>query len=235
MAETEKADRPAFSADVEENHRRIDACSWENIYVVGDVHGCAEELNALLERLSPSDDELVVFVGDLVNKGPDSEAVVRIVSETENAVSVRGNNEQKVIEGRFDLGLSEESRAFIDSMPVVVSWGSNIVVHGGVSPAKPLRSHEASDLLETRSICGGGYDGTFWFERYDRDVRVFFGHTVLETPMDLGNAVGLDTGCVYGGGLTAYDTKEEEFISIEAEMTYRERSKNHIVSVREIR
>jgi len=234
MPETEGV-KPAFSDAVEGNHLRIDADSWENIYVVGDVHGCIEELESLLERLSPSGNELVLFVGDLVNKGPDSEAVVQRVMRMDNGLTVRGNNEQKVAEGRSSPGLSEESREFVRSAPFVVSWGSNMVVHGGVSPAKPLRSHQPTDLLETRSICGNGYEGTFWFERYQGDVRVFFGHTVLNTPLDLGNAVGLDTGCVYGGGLTAYDTGGEGFVTVGSDRTYRERSERHTVSVREVR
>jgi serine/threonine protein phosphatase 1 len=236
MPETEgRGMRPRFSDEVERRHKRIDADSWENVYVVGDVHGCPEELDSLMDAMSPSDDELVVFVGDLVNKGPDSESVVERVRGMENGVSVRGNNEQKVIEGRSDPDLSPESVGFVESMPVAVSWGSNVVVHGGILPGKSLREHRPVDLLEARSICGNGYDGTFWFERHDRDIRVFFGHTVLEGPLDLGNAVGLDTGCVYGGGLTAYDTAEDEFVSVEAKMTYKRRSESHIVSTSDIR
>jgi serine/threonine protein phosphatase 1 len=236
MSETEsRGQRPEFSPEVESQHERLDSTSWDNIYVVGDVHGCADELNELLELLSPTDDELLVFVGDLVNKGPDSETVVETVREMENAVSVRGNNEQKVIEGRSDPDLSKENFEFIKSTPIVVSWDSNIVVHGGVVPAKPLESHEPVDLLETRSICGNGYDGTFWFERHERDLHVFFGHTVLDSALDLENAVGLDTGCVYGGGLTAYDTQKDEFVTVEAKDTYKKRSRSHIVSVREVR
>jgi serine/threonine protein phosphatase 1 len=236
MSETEgRGKHPEFSPEVERQHQRLDSASWDSIYVVGDVHGCADELDELLELLSPTDDELLVFVGDLVNKGPDSEAVVETVREMENAVSVRGNNEQKVVDGKAEPGLSTESVGFIESTPVVVSWDSNVVVHGGISPAKPLESHDPVDLLETRSICGNGYDGTFWFERYDREVRVFFGHTVLGTPLDLGNAVGLDTGCVYGGGLTAYDTGNGEFVTVEAEETYQRRSRSHMVTVEDIR
>lgn len=235
MSETGCDLYPEFSDGVEGLHRRIEFERWENIYVVGDVHGCVNELERLLDRLSPTDQELVVFVGDLINKGPDSEAVVNRVRDMENAVTVRGNNEQNVVEGRTEAGLSQESREFISSTPVVVSWGSSMVVHGGISPAKQLRDHEAVDFLETRSICGNGYDGTFWFERYEGNLRVFFGHTVLNTPLEIGKAVGLDTGCVYGGGLTAYDTESSKFVTVEAERTYRERSRSHIVSAGELR
>lgn len=99
MSETVEFSAPEFSKEVEEQHSRIDADAWEKIYVVGDVHGCPKELDRLLDKLSPSDDHLLVFVGDLVAEGPDSEAIIERLRGTENVVSVRGNNEQKFLEG----------------------------------------------------------------------------------------------------------------------------------------
>ena len=235
MSKTAEATAPEFSAEVEKQHLRLDSEEYANIYVVGDPHGCPDELDSLLDKISPTSDELVVFVGDLIRKGPDSEAVVERVMRMDNAVSVRGNNEEKVIDGKHSMPeLSHKSRECLSSMPVVVSWGDSLAVHGGVVPGKPLRDQTQADLQETRSLYGKGYDGTFWFERYDGDFRVFFGHTVLDAPLDLGNAVGLDTGCVYGGSLTAYDCAEEDFVTVEAEETYRARSRHHIVSTSEV-
>jgi len=234
MSKSAKASVPDFSKEVEDLHLRLDSDEYENVYVVGDVHGCPEELDALLGRLSVSEGDVVVFVGDLVRKGPDTEAVIEMVRNMENAVSLRGNNEQKVIDGSGGVDLSQKSREFLRSLPVVISWGDSIAVHGGVVPGKPLSSQTPTDLRETRSLYGGGYDGTFWFERYEGDFRVFFGHTVLDAPLDLGNAVGLDTGCVYGGSLTAYDCGNEEFVTVEAKEKYRARSGHHIISTREV-
>ena len=235
MSGTVESVAPEFSPEVERHHLRLDSEEYANIYVVGDPHGCPDELDSLLRKLSVSDDELVVFVGDLINKGPDSEAVVERVMRMDSAVSVRGNNEEKLINGKCGMPeMSRESRECLRSMPVVVSWDGSIVVHGGVVPGKPLLDHTQKDLQKTRSLYGNGYDGTFWFERYDGDFRVFFGHTVLDAPLDLGNAVGLDTGCVYGGSLTAYDCAEEGFVTVEAEETYRARSRHHIVSTRDV-
>lgn len=231
MSETFEVTAPEFSEEVERQHVRVDADAWDRVYVIGDVHGCPEELERLLEKLSPTEDELLVFVGDLITKGPDSESVIERLRSTENAISVRGNNEQKLLEGRKELpGLGEDSLEYIRSMPVVVSWGNSLAVHGGVIPMKPLEAHTPTDLQETRSLYGKGYRGTIWFERYDGDRRVFFGHTVLDAPLDRSNAVGLDTGCVYGGMLTAYDCAEDEFTTVEPEKKYRERSDRHILS-----
>ena len=59
-------------------HERLDGPSWDNVYVVGDVHGFPEELDEPLEAVSPAGEEPLVFVGDIVNNGPDGEAVLEI-------------------------------------------------------------------------------------------------------------------------------------------------------------
>nr|WP_233274774.1 metallophosphoesterase [Haladaptatus cibarius] len=83
---------PTFADEVA--RRRIDADEWDDIYVVGDVHGCLTELESLLETLGVNDDDdLVVFVGDLIRKGPDSLGVLELVQANDNLLSVRGNNE----------------------------------------------------------------------------------------------------------------------------------------------
>lgn len=221
---------PDFDRGVERHHLRYDASEYDDIYVVGDVHGCIRELRRLWERLSPSGDDLVVFVGDLVRKGPESVAVIEFVAERANAVSIRGNNEAKVLEGRVETDPFDPVREEIRSFPLVVSWDNAMAVHGGVHPERPLSAHDDSDLLETRSIPpGNGYDGPFWFDLYRGPPRVFFGHTVMATPFTGEWAVGLDTGCVYGGELTAYDYRHDEVISVPAERTYQSRSEEKIL------
>ncbi len=213
-------------------HRRIDADEWEDIYVVGDVHGCRTELESLLDTLSVSDDDLVAFVGDLIRKGPDSLGVLELVQERENLLSVRGNNEEKYL--RSDAVLPEfgpAEREFVSSLPVAISWEDALVVHGGVDPRKPLSEHSIDDLQTMRSLHpDGSYDRPFWFEQYDGPRRVFFGHTVLERPVERESAVGLDTGCVYGGSLTAYDYRRDEFVEQSAIRTCKERSDDSIVT-----
>ena len=81
----------------------------------------------------------------------------------------------------------------------------------------------------TGSLPGNGYDGPFWFESYEGPPRVFFGHTVLAEPLVTEWAVGLDTGCVHGGKLTAYDCETEEVVSVPAERTYRPRSDDKVL------
>jgi two-component sensor histidine kinase len=104
---------------------------------------------------------------------------------------------------------------------------------GEVDPRKALDDHDPAEILTMRSLApDGSYDRPFWFEEYDGRPRVFFGHTVLAEPFESPSAVGLDTGCVYGGTLTAYHTGTGEFVTVEPTETYQERSDDSIVTPR---
>jgi len=222
QASTPAADDPVFNPTVEVHHERLDADAYEDIYVVGDVHGCIRELEELLNTIGADERTLFVFVGDLVRKGPDSSAVLALVREHENMVAVRGNNEQKLIEGRADCaGLTDRDREHLESLPVAISWDGALVVHGGVDPRMPLVEHSIEDLLTMRLLAPDAeYQYPYWFDHYRAPPQVFFGHTVLREPFESRWAVGLDTGCVYGGQLTAYHYNSGEFVSMDARQTY---------------
>ncbi|QLC33011.1 serine/threonine protein phosphatase [Halarchaeum sp. CBA1220] len=221
---------PQFSDDVEAHHERLDLPADGDVYIVGDVHGSRAALERLLAALDLGEDDRVVFVGDLVRKGPDSPGVVDLVRSDERLVSVRGNNEQKVVRGDKDPDwLRESDREYFASMPVAISFDDALVVHGGVDPERPLDEHGIEELLTMRAPQGDGYDGPFWYEDYDGPHRVFFGHTVHDRPVEREHAVGLDTGCVYGGTLTAYDYRRDRFVTVEPTATHEGRSDAKIV------
>jgi serine/threonine protein phosphatase 1 len=223
---------PRFSDRVEDRHKRIDAGDYTNIYIVGDVHGSRATLEKLLAALELKEDELVIFVGDLVRKGPDSPGVIDLVRDDRRLVSVRGNNEQKIVRGDKDPDwIREGERAYLESLPVVISFDEALVVHGGLDPERTLEDHTVEELLTMRSPHGDGYAGPFWYDDYDGPYRVFFGHTVHESPIEREYAVGLDTGCVYGGMLTAYDYRREKYITAEQTTTHQERDDSKVVSL----
>jgi serine/threonine protein phosphatase 1 len=223
---------PRFGRSVEEVHKQIDTTAHDEIYVVGDVHGSRAALESLLSALDLGGEDLVIFVGDLVRKGPDSPGVVDLVRGDDRLVSVRGNNEQKIVRGDKDPDwLRDGDRAYFESLPIVVSFDDAIVVHGGIDPERPLSAHSVEELLTMRAPHGSGYDGPFWYEDYDGPYRVFFGHTVHERPVERDHAVGLDTGCVYGGQLTAYDDSRGEFVTVDPKATHQDRSIEKIAPV----
>lgn len=214
-------------------HRRIDPDAHDEVYIVGDVHGCRDALERLLDRIDPTDETLLVFVGDLVRKGPDSAGVLSLVRSRENAISVLGNNERKLLDGEASLpGLTAADRSAIAEFPLAVSWEEGLVVHGGIDPRRPIAEQSPEALLTSRSPTGNGYDGPFWFEAYDGDRRIFFGHTVFERPYRSPAAVGLDTGCVYGGQLSAFELSTGSIVTVEPTQTHVERSADSIVEPR---
>jgi serine/threonine protein phosphatase 1 len=225
-----------FDASIDTPHRHFDSSDWDGIYVIGDVHGCRATLERLLDILSPTRDDLVVFVGDLVRKGPDSKGVVDLVQSHPNYHSVRGNNEQKLADGRKSIdSLTEYDLEYLDSLPAIISWDDVAVVHGGIDHRKPLAEHTLTELLNARSLVpDASYERPYWFETRRESPRLFFGHTVLSEPFESEYAVGLDTGCVYGGQLTAYDYRAGEVVAAEPPETYRSRSADSIVDPRPV-
>lgn len=212
--------------------QRIDPDDWNDTYVIGDVHGCRATLEALLGKLAVDEDDLVIFVGDLVRKGPDGGGVVRLVRNRENMLAVRGNNEQKLLDGEVTCpSVSRADRDYLRTLPDAIRWDGGLVVHGGLDPSRELAAHSREELLTMRSPTGDGYDGPFWFERYDGPPRVFFGHTVLSAPFEDEWVVGLDAGCVYGGQLAAYDIAGERFVTVDGH-AHRNRPAAKIVSCR---
>ena len=216
-----------------DEHRHVDADAWDDIYVVGDVHGCRRELEHLLDRLDPTADDLVVFVGDLVRKGPDSAGVIDLVRSRPNFVTVRGNNEEKLLRGEKSLDeLDDADRRWIADLPVAIHWDDALVVHAGIDPRKSIVEHTVDDFESIRELGDGDYEPPFWYDEYEGDRRVFFGHTPLEGPVVRENAVGLDTGCVYGGALTAYDYRRDRFVSVTPDRTVQERPARKFVTPR---
>ncbi len=195
-------------------------------FIVGDVHGCAVELGMLVERLAPSRGDRFVFVGDLVNRGPDSRGVLRIARELQ-AAAVLGNHEHRLIAARVSesegkprprLGagiervfdeLSEEDWAQVESMALKIDLPEHgvRVVHAGVMPGVPFEELDARTVTRIRSIADDGTPsekwGPPWGARYVGPPHVVFGHNARALAQLHADATGIDTACVYGGALTA--------------------------------
>ena len=142
---------------------------------IGDVHGCAGELAALLDKIGPTDDDRVVFVGDLVARGPDTPGVIRLAREFGSS-GVMGNHEHRMLlahqaRKRGERGprlgpshqalldeLGEEEWAFLDGLPLSLELpGHNVrVVHAGVVPGVAFQEQQAWTLLHIRSLTSMG-------------------------------------------------------------------------------
>ncbi|MFW6066707.1 MAG: metallophosphoesterase family protein [Myxococcota bacterium] len=213
--------------------------------IVGDVHGCRSELDALVARFGPTGGDQVVFVGDLLAKGPDSSGVVRRAREL-GAVGVRGNHDEICLrwwrarrDGRERplLGrshqeacqaLDEEDWRWLDSLPYHLRIAEHgvIVVHAGLVPGVALEDQEPSHMLHMRSLRADGTptsrveEGVPWASRWPGPEEVVFGHDAVRGLQRHPHATGLDTGCVYGGRLTGYVLPDRALLSVPAERVW---------------
>jgi predicted phosphodiesterase len=200
--------------------------------IIGDVHGCLEELLELLALAAIGNDDRVVFVGDLVGRGPDTPGVLNLVRRI-NAVSVQGNHERKLLQAResellgtekMKLGsiqrelmqsLNPDDWAHIKAMPLYLLLEQHqvCVVHAGVVPGVPISEQDPWVLTHIRSLEMSGQPspqlGTrCWAAHYAGPPHIVFGHSAQVGLQMHEHATGLDSGCVYGGRLTGLCLEE---------------------------
>jgi predicted phosphodiesterase len=212
---------------------------------VGDVHGCADELDALLRACERGPGDAVVLVGDLVAKGPDSRGVLAIVREV-GARAVRGNHDARVLQWKHavDAGqppprlgpshqavveaLDDRDFALLESLPLFLRLPALqvIVVHAGLVPGIALEDQDPELLLNMRTIRPDGRGsrdpnaGVLWGSVWPGPELVIFGHHAMQGLQRHPFALGLDTGCVYGGRLTACVLPERRLVSVPARRAY---------------
>ena len=203
--------------------------------VIGDVHGCIDELEDLLETIGVTKNDSIISVGDLVRKGPDSAAVIRWAMKTPNLRCVLGNHELRLLvswlegdiptRGSSDwdmyrqLGSSyNEAMEFIRTWPLWIDESDFLVVHAGLDPRiTKIGDQSPHDLMTIRIPSESKKP---WYDSYAGDQLVVFGHWSQAEPIIRPNAIGLDTGCVYGGKLTALILPERRLVSVSAECAY---------------
>jgi len=213
--------------------------------IVGDIHGCREELEDLLEESGWAQDDQLVSVGDLVAKGPDSRGVVRLWREL-GALAVRGNHDQHCLRWwaarcageeppklrpahqRVAETLRDEDWTWLSALPLWIELDAHdaLVVHAGLLPGRPLEDQDPYDLMNMRSILDDGSasrsyeEGTPWAALWPGPRLVVFGHDAVRGLQTRPHAIGLDTGCVYGGWLTGLWLPSRDLVSVPARAAY---------------
>ena len=206
--------------------------------IIGDIHGCFDELTDLLELLKLRADDRVVAVGDLIVKGDKSREVLDLFIEDDRFSSVVGNHDRALRQrwrGEPNRLTKEQQKAsaeletnreryanYLKSLPYMIDLGSHLVVHAGVRPGVRLKHQMASDLTEMRTMGANpaSKKGVPWYEVYRGRKTVLFGHWPAKQPRRTPRAIGLDTGCVYGGHLTAFIMESNQLVSIPSRRAY---------------
>jgi protein phosphatase len=238
--------------------RRLDKGPFD---IIGDVHGCYGELVALLRQLGyevsnqgdqPAaqhpDGRKVIFLGDLVDRGPNSPAVLRLVIsmvEQRTALCLPGNHDVKLMrklrgrDVRITHGLAEtltqmepeaaefkdKVAAFIDSLVshYVLDGGKLVVAHAGL---KAELQGRASARVREFAMYGETTGETDeyglpvrydWAADYRGKAMVVYGHTPVLEPQWVNRTICIDSGCVFGGKLTALKYPERELVHVQAE------------------
>jgi len=205
--------------------------------IIGDLHGCWDELRALLEAVAQARDDRIIALGDIVDRGPDSEKVVEFFREAPNAVSLMGNHERKHV--RAAAGLTEAALsqrivqvqlgdrypawlAFMATFPRHLELPEAILVHGFFESGVPLEQQRDTVVIGT--LTGEDYITKTcrqpWYDQYDGPKPLVVGHhDYLRTGEALvrnGHFYAIDTGCVYGRRLTALVLPEFRLVSVPA-------------------
>jgi len=210
--------------------------------VVGDIHGCYDELLALIESVGLGESDRLIAVGDLVTKGEKNREVLELFMRDARFSSVIGNHDRALLEywkgARAEEDLKPEQKRcaeeleqgreryaeFLAALPGYLDLGAHVVVHAGLRPGIPLGAQTLDDLTALRTLGPRreSREGTPWYEVYDGDATALFGHWPAAAPRRGPRALGLDTGCVYGYKLTAYVIETGEFRSVPALRAYDE-------------
>ena len=238
--------------------------------VIGDIHGCRAELETLLTDLgyavtrdeqgravgARQDGRHAVFVGDLVDRGPDTPGVLRLVMgmvAAGDALCVPGNHENKLLRAlrgrnvQITHGLAEsleqlaaepddfraDVEKFLDGLisHYVLDGGNLVVSHAGL-----IERYQGRASGRVREFClYGQTTGETdeyglpvrypWAQEYRGKAMVLYGHTPVSAPEWINNTLCLDTGCVFGGRLTALRYPEREIVSVPAEKVHYEAAK----------
>lgn len=194
------------------------------LLAVGDIHGCLDLLRQLLAKVAPGTEDQVVFLGDYIDRGPDSRGVIDYLLEFRacwpQTVFLKGNHEAMLLDylagrerlryllnggettlynyrGEEGLQIPAEHLQFLHGLRLYFETEHFIFAHAGLRPEVSLKNQQEEDLLWIRE--------DFLNSNYCWGKTVVFGHTPLRKPQLSDDRIGLDTGAVYGRTLTCCD------------------------------
>jgi predicted phosphodiesterase len=213
------------------------------LIAIGDIHGCHLEFAELLARLELTKDDRLVLLGDLVNRGPDSNKVIDLARE-HRALALLGNHELRLLKHRrtgdpkylkesdretFEK-LREDDWKYLEAMPLTFEEPElNVVfVHGGFLPGEPWQKQPAEIVTRIQVIDqdgraakrGDAPGAPAWADFWSGPPFVVYGHTSRLEIYKLKWSLCIDTSCAMGGSLTAYILPEKRFVQVKARQRY---------------
>lgn len=214
---------------------------------IGDVHGCYDELIALVAKVGLKSEDHLYFVGDIINKWPKSIEVVEFVRNRPNTWCILGNHEyfpllsseevntlaiesahlsdghKSWIHSQYeqsrelrDIIVSRWHREWLISLPHIIERDDFILVHAGLHP-----DYGVDTPLEIATLIRL-VDGKPWYESYNWNKLVIYGHWAVDGLRVRQYTIGLDTGCCFGGHLTAFCLETRDIWQVRSGGVYKE-------------
>ena len=211
--------------------------------VIGDVHGCAEEFEALLKGLKLKPKDRVYQVGDLINRGPDSHRVLKLAYKYD-VRPVLGNHEVRLLQSRKEnnteslksydhdtlLQLTKTDWKFLEKLPPYIYKPKHktVIVHAGFLPEPAWYEQDIETITQIQVIDANGKPArqdassaaATWAEYWHGLPFVVYGHNARPKVFRHPGSIGIDTGCVYGGHLTAYVLEDQSIFQVPAKRKY---------------
>lgn len=206
--------------------------------VVGDIHGCFEELEKLLSMISFSSTDELISIGDLIDRGPSPKEVLSFFMNTPNAKAIMGNHEDKhirIYDGELEPSRSQEicitqlgsfyqeAISYMRTLPYYRKREDFWLVHAGLLPHIPPSQQPKNTLVRGRMPwMESNYDKRFggWWRHYTGSAPVVYGHTVFHDVHIENNTYGLDTGVCHGQRLSAMILESRTIVQVEAKEDY---------------
>lgn len=189
-------------------------------FVIGDIHGCHDELIELLELTGADDNDIIISVGDIIDRGSKSKETWRFFKDRPNTVVLMGNHERKHLNGILSYAqdivkvqMEEEYEAFLSwvaKLPYYFETDEAIIVHAAFEHDKNLYEQREDVLAGTtsgeRHLEKKYVPDTWWSDYYIGTKPLIYGHHVVgDTPKIKNNTYGIDTGACHGKFLTAIE------------------------------
>jgi serine/threonine protein phosphatase 1 len=214
--------------------------SKKRTLIIGDVHGCFQELTHLLISIKYQyKTDQLIFVGDLINKGPASREVLEFVFNHKAQVVI-GNHEMGLIRyidqdikdghslSTVKLSLGKDLHFWINwmrSLPSFIEYDDFTIVHAGKIPNKQFSEDDRTILCTMRTCDKSSKDfqnpvNPPWYVLYHESKLIVYGHNAALGLVERENSIGLDTGCVYGRQLSLLSLPDRKIYQIDAARQY---------------
>jgi hypothetical protein len=253
----------------------IDRTQWKpnrQIVLVGDIHGCIEEFNELLEKIKYDVNTMALIpVGDLIDRGPEPKKVVEQIMAME-LMPIKGNHDDKAVRFRRHeraflatgktnpmranaeraeqkgssrlkewMSLTDAEVDWLDRLPIMIDFDQNwYAIHGGLEPNKKLGHQDPKQVIRCRWVDNTTGkplallpnkkqppNSTYWSELWPGPENIVYGHCVhsltdvrVDTNKSGVKCYGIDTGCCFGGRLSALFYPQMDVVQVQARREY---------------